>query len=153
MGIGILLTVALVAPPAGPSVHPDRRDFGALWVESSSTLMWPGLYAPSFTLVPDRRRVHRLTLGFDHAALRAVSFEAVMVEPSDDPEIRRLTARMPTGEGSQAYAWVGAKVRVPSSRWHVALGWSSAVQVAGPLASGAMRRGGGWQVNLVRPLR
>lgn len=33
------------------------------------------------------------------------------------------------------------------------LGWSSAVQVAGALAGGAMRRGGGWQVSLVRPLR
>lgn len=151
MGIGILLTAALLAPPTGPSSHPDRRELRSLWVERSSTLMWPGLYVPSFTLVPDRRHVHRLTLGIDYAALRAVTFEAVMVEPSDDPEIRRLTARMPTGEGSRAYAWVGAKVRIPSSQWHVAVGGSSAIRVAGE--SGAMTRGGGWQVNLVRPLR
>lgn len=149
MGIGALLTIALLAPPAAaPSVHPDRRALGSLWLEQSSTLMWPGPYVPSFTLVPDRRRVHRLSFGIDYAALRAVSFEVVMVEPSDDPEIRRLTARMPTGEGSRGYAWIGAKVRIPSSQWHVSIGWSSAVRVAS-----AVGRGAGWQVNLVRPLR
>jgi hypothetical protein len=154
MGIGVLLRLALLAPAAaGPLVHPDRRELGPLWHEQSSTLMWPGAYVPAFTLVPDRRRVHRLTFGIDYAALRAVSFEAVLVEPSYDPEIRRLTAGMPTGEGSQAYAWVGAKVRIPSSKWQLGVGWSGAVGVASAVARGAMGRGGLWQVNLVRPLR
>ena len=151
---GALLGVVLMAPPAvGPSAHPDRRELGPLWFEQSSRLAWPGLHVPAFTLVPDRRRVHRLSLGLDYAVLRRVTFEAVMVEPSDDPEIRRLTARMPTGEGSQAYAWLGAKVQIPNSKWQLGVGWSTAVRVASAVAGGAMRRGGGWQVNLVRPLR
>jgi len=141
---------AAPAAPAGPSLHPDRRELGRLWLEQSSTLTWPGLHVPAFTLVPDRRRIHGLTLGLDLPGLRGVVFEAIVVEPSDDPEIRRLTARMPTGEGSSAYAWAGMRVQIPSSRWQLQVGRSWVPRGASAIPGARMGRMGGFQVNFMR---
>ncbi len=154
MPTALLLTVMLAAPAAaGPSVHPDRRELGRLWVEQSSTFTWPGLQLPAFTLVPDRRRIHGLTLGLDLPKLRWLTFDAMLVEPSDDPDIRRLTSRLPTGEGTSAYAWAGVRARIPSSRWQLRAGYAWAVRGASTMAGRPMGRGGMWMVNLVRPLR
>jgi hypothetical protein len=150
----VMLTMALAAPAVtGPSLHPDRRELGSLWYEQGSTFAWPGLYMPAFTLVPDRRQIHRFTLGLDLPALRWLEFEALTVEPSNDPDLRRLTARMPTGEGSNAYAYAGVRVHIPQSRWQLGIGRSMAIAGAGAMARGMVGRGSLWQVNLVRPLR
>jgi hypothetical protein len=150
----VLLTLALAAPAtSGPPLQPDRWELGRLQIEQSTTLTWPGLYLPAFTLAPDRRNVHRLTLGLDLPALRGLSFDAVVVEPSGDPNIRARTAGLPTGEGSRAYAWVGLRYRIPGSRWQLGVGHASVLRVASAVARTAMGRGSGWSVNLLRPLR
>jgi hypothetical protein len=154
----ILLAILVAAPapaapapaPAVPSLHPDRRELGRLWLEQSSALTWPGLHVPAFTLVPDRRRIHGLTLGLDLPGLRGVSFDAMMVEPSDDPEIRRLTARMPTGEGSSGYGWVGMRVQIPNSRWQLQVGRSWVARGPSAIPGARMGRVGGFQVNFMR---
>lgn len=151
-----LLAVVFAAPavPAapGPSPSVDRRELGPVWFERSSALMWPGLYVPSFTLVPDRRRVHRFSLGLDLPGLRGVSLHAAGVEPSDDPSLRTRTGGVQSLEGSLGYAWVGMRFRIPRSQWHVDVG-RSFVAAASVVARGVMGMRGGWSVNLVRPLR
>jgi hypothetical protein len=149
-----LLVVALAAPAvAGPSVRPDHWELGPLTVDQKTTLTWPSAYVPSFTLVLDRRRLHRLSLGLDLPALRGLSFDAVVVEPSDDSDIRARTAHLPTEEGRRAYAWMGARLRFPNSRWQLAMGRSWVVGMASAVAGSAVGRPGEWRVHLVRPLR
>lgn len=148
----LLLTVALAAPAAaGPSASSDRWELGPLWIDQSTALTWPGLYVPAFTIVPDRRRVHRLSLGLDLRALRGVSLHAVGVEGSDDPDIRARTSGMQSLQGSVPYGWVGMRVQIPRSQWHVDVGRSFVA--ASAVARAAMGSRGGWSMNLVRPLR
>ncbi len=155
MVIGALLSFVLAAPAtAGAPAQPDLREFGPLWIERSTTLIWPGLYLPSFTLATDRRRVHRLSLGLDLPVLRGLSFEGAVVEPSDDPDIRARTMHLPTDEGRRAYAWGRVRLRIPNSMWQVGVGRSWVVGAASAVARGAMTgRGAAWRVDLLRPLR
>jgi len=149
-----LLATALAAPAAaGPSPQAERWELGPLRIDQSSGLTWPGQYLPAFTLAPDRRRVHRLTLGLDLPVLRKLSFDLATVEPSRDPNLRARTAGMPTGEGSVPYAWTGARLRIPNSQWQLGIGRSWVVGVASAVARTAMGRAGGWRVDLLRPLR
>lgn len=151
-----LLTLALAAPTAPePSTTPshDRREFGRLWLEQHTTLTWPGLYVPEFTVVPDRRRVHRLTLGLDLARLRGVSLYAVGVEGSDDPDVRARIGPMQSLDGSLSYGRVGVRVQIPRSQWQLDVGRSFVAAVSTAAGGLLGSRGGGWSMNLVRPLR
>jgi hypothetical protein len=143
-----LLVLALVAPASAPGVRSDHWELGPLRLDQRSELVWPHAYVPYFTLVPDRRRAHRLTLGLDLPGLRGVAFDAVVVEPSDDPFLRARTAGLPTGEGARAYAWMGARVRLPGGQWQLGVGRAA---VAAGLA-GAFLRPGDFRVSLLRPL-
>jgi hypothetical protein len=67
-------------------------ELGPLRLDQWSGLVWPHAYVPSFTLVPDRRRTHRLMLRLDLPSLRGLAFDTVVVEPSDDPFIRARPA-------------------------------------------------------------
>lgn len=136
-----LLVLALAAPAPDPGVMSDHWEIGPLRLDQRSALMWPHAFVPTFTLVPERRRVHSLTLGLDLPALRGVEFEAVTVEPSDDPFLRSRTAGMPTGEGARGYSWVGVRVPIPSSQWHMGIGRAAIV---------GLPRSGSWRVAFVR---
>lgn len=149
--LATLILAVMFAAPAGPSTPADHWELGPLSIDKNTTLTWPGLYVPSFTLVHDRRHVHRLTLGLDLAGLRSLSFDAVLVEPSDDPDLRARTSHLPTGEGSHAYAWTGVRFQLPNPRWQLSLGRSSTIGSA--VARSAMGRPGGWSVNVLRALR
>lgn len=153
--LAAVLTVALAAPGvASPSPPADQWELGPLWLEQGTKLTWPGLYMPSFRLATDRRRVHRLTLGLDVPALRGWSFDAVVVEASDDLGLRARTTRLQRNEGAKTYAWVGARVQIPKSQWQLGLGYATVLRVASGLAGVATGRAlGEWRVNLLRPLR
>jgi hypothetical protein len=142
-----LILLALAAPAPEPTATSDHWEVGRLRLDRRTALMWPHAFVPTFTLVPDRRRVHSLSLGLDLPALRGVTFDAVMVEPSDDPFLRSRTAGMPTGEGTLGYAWAGVRVQVPRSHWQMSVGRAMLV---GAAAAGGILRPGSWRVSLMR---
>jgi hypothetical protein len=148
MIVTLVLVLAAPAPAPAQWSSSDHWELGPLRLDQRSALEWPHAYVPSFTVVPDRRRVHRLTLGLDLPALDRLAFDAVVVEPSDDPFLRPRTAGLPTGEGTRPYVWTGVRVRLPRGPWQLSAGRAA---VATGLA-GAFRRTGDFRVSLLRPL-
>lgn len=107
--VAAALFVAVTAPaPAISTPAGEVAELAPFRFTRYRQLTWPGTYLPDFNLVPERRWVHRFSLGFSHPALRSWTFDLVGVEASLDPELRQRTAGMPTLEGA-GNLWMGAR--------------------------------------------
>lgn len=118
---GVLLGSLLMASPAVGSTS-DVDHWGPLRFERTSTLTWPGLHAPVFSLIEDRRSVHSFTLGFTPPALQRLELSMVSIEGDPRTPTLRRAIFDPSAQGS---IWVGASIALPGpSKVRVAVGRS-----------------------------
>lgn len=104
------MIVLAPAGPAGPRQAQGQElgEVGPFVLERFSELTWPGVYLPAFSLVPERRWVHRFTLRTREAPWGLLAIDAVGVESSRDPELRQRTVGVPSLEGA-GNLWLGAR--------------------------------------------
>lgn len=111
----------LALAPAPPST-----EVGPFRFTRERRLTWPGIHAPDFRLILERRWVHRFSFGFAHRTLRPFSIDVVGVEASRDPTLRQRTMAVPSLEGAHA-AWLGARWTPPRSNLSLTFGRPLAV--------------------------
>lgn len=142
-----LLGLLAAAPAAAPTS--DATEWGALHFERSSSLTWPGLQAPPFSLLGERRMVHRFTLGFAPPESRVFELSVVSIERPMQPQSLARALFDPSANGSM---WIGASVALPGpSNVRLSLGRTQAL-AASVLSVVSAASGGRAPVNLPRLL-